>query len=141
MTGLATIADVEIITVSPAQNQSGTSMNLTDGELTSTAGSTASSVEAIAVEGDIVFADSVGATVEWITANRDDYEAGVVSLTSINSPTCPDGVRGVVEVSLGAFDGRNPGEVDCASTLEVPIDDVDAFTNGFTAITDLPIQV
>jgi 5'-nucleotidase len=205
VTGLATIDDVEITIVSPAENQSGTSMNLTDGELASAPAATASGVEAIAVtgfpadsvrwalenldidvdlvvsgsnsgqnigdfstlsgtvgaaryaaqqgipavavsqgfvvEGDIVFADSVEAAVDWIVANRGDYEAGVVSLTSINAPTCPDGVRGVVEVPLGAFEGRNPGEVDCASTLEAPIDDVDAFTNGFTAITELPIRV
>lgn len=205
VTALATIDDVEITIVSPAQNQSGTSMSLTDGELTSTGASTASGVEAIAVEGfpadsvrwalenldididlvvsgsnsgqnigdfsilsgtvgaaryaaqqgipavavsqgfvaegDIVFTDSVAAAVDWITANRGDYDAGVVSLTSINAPTCPEGVRGVVEVPLGAFEGRDPIEVDCASSLEAPIDDVDAFTNGFTAITDLPVQV
>ena len=61
MTGLAAIDDVEIIIVSPAQNQSGTSMNLTDGELTSSEASTASGVEAIAVQG--FPADSVSGTV------------------------------------------------------------------------------
>jgi 5'-nucleotidase len=205
VTALASIADVEITIVAPAENQSGTSMNLTDGDLASSGAMTASGVEAVAVagfpadsvrwalenldiefdlvvsgsnsgqnigdfstlsgtvgaarfaaqqgipavavsqgfvvEGDIVFGDSVAAAVEWIVANRLGYEDGVVSLTSINAPTCPAGTRGVVEVPLGAFDGRNPGEVNCDSTLDVPVDDVDAFVNGFTAITDLPITV
>jgi hypothetical protein len=44
-------------------------------------------------------------------------------------------------VPLGAFDGRDALAFDCASVVENPVDDVAAFANGFTAITDLPIQV
>jgi len=44
-------------------------------------------------------------------------------------------------VPLGVFDGRDAIVFDCASALTGPVDDVDAFANGFTAITDLPIQL
>jgi 5'-nucleotidase len=205
VTALSALPDVELTIVAPAENQSGTSMNLTDGEVVASDAATASGVAATAVvgfpadsvrwalenldvdfdlvvsgsnsgqnigefstlsgtvgaarygaqqgipgvavsqglvpEGDIVFDDSVGAAIAWITEHRSDYESGTVSLTSINSPTCAGGVRGVVEVPLGAFGGRDALQFDCASTLEAPVDDVDAFANGFTAVTDLPIQL
>jgi len=206
VTALSSLDDVELTVVAPAENQSGTSMNLTDGALVASPAVTASGVEATAVVGfpadsvrwaienldtefdlvvsgsntgqnigdfssisgtvgaaryaaqqgiagvavsqgfvgegeTIVFDDSVGAALEWITQRRADYESGVVTLTSINSPTCPAGVRGVVEVPLGVFDGRDAIVFDCASALTGPVDDVDAFANGFTAITDLPIQL
>jgi 5'-nucleotidase len=87
---------------------------------------------------EIVFDDSVAVLLDWLAANRDSLAPG---LTSINSPTCPDGVRGAVEVPLGVFDGRDPIAFDCASTLASPVDDVDAFANGFVAITALPVQI
>ncbi len=204
-TALAALPDVELTIVAPAENQSGTSMNLTEGELMAVDATTASGVAATAVtgfpadsvrwalenldvdfdlvvsgsnsgqnigdfstlsgtvgaarygaqqgvpglavsqglvaEGDIVFDDSVEAAITWITENRGEYESGTVTLTSINAPTCPGGTRGVVEVPLGAFEGRDPFVVDCASTLESPVDDVEALVNGFTTITDLPVVV
>jgi 5'-nucleotidase len=202
---VSAIPDVEVTVVAPAENQSGTSMSLTEGELVSSDATTAGGVEATAVAGfpadsvkwalenletefdlvvsgsnsgqnigdfsalsgtvgaaryaaqqgipgvavsqglvpagDIVFDNSVAAAIDWIIANRADYESGAVSLTSINSPTCPNGGRGTIEVPLGAFNGRDALVFDCASTLEAPVDDVDAFANGFTAITVLPIQI
>jgi 5'-nucleotidase len=206
VTALTALPDVEVTVVAPAENQSGTSMSLTDGELTATPATTASGYPATSVQGfpadsvrwavenldtefdlvvsgsntgqnigdfsglsgtvgaarygaqqgipavavsqgfvaegnEIVYDVSVAAAIEWIVANRADYESGAVSLTSINAPTCPDGGRGSVVVPLGAFNGRDPILFDCASTLESPVDDVDAFANGFVAVTDLPIQV
>jgi 5'-nucleotidase len=203
---LGELPDIAITVVAPAENQSGTSMSLSEGDLISNPATTASGNEAIAVAGfpadsvkwalenldtdfdlvvsgsnsgqnigdfsalsgtvgaarfaaqqgipavavsqglvpegsEIVFDLSVGAVIEWIIDNREAYEAATVSLTSINSPTCPDGGRGEVAVPLGAFDGRDPLAFDCASVLENPVDDVDAFANGFIAITDLPVQV
>jgi 5'-nucleotidase len=203
---LRQLPDVDVTVVAPAENQSGTSMSLSEGQLTSAPATTASGGDALAVAGfpadsvkwalanldtdfdlvvsgsnsgqnigdfsalsgtvgaarfaaqqgipavavsqgfvadggEIVFDVSVAAAVEWIVANRGDYEAGTVSLTSINSPTCQDGGRGVALVPLGVFDGRDALAFDCASVAENPVDDVDAFANGFTAITDLPIQV
>ena len=205
VSAVSAIPHVEVTVVAPAEDQSGTSMSLSKGELVSSDAATASGVEATAVvgfpadsvawaldhlatefdlvvsgsnsgqnigdfsalsgtvgaaryaaqqgipavavsqglvpEGDILFDDSVRAAIEWIGAHRADYESGTVSLVSINAPTCRAGVRGVVEVPLGAFDGRDALVFDCASTLEIPIDDVDAFANGFTSITVLPIRV
>ncbi|HYN32485.1 MAG TPA: 5'/3'-nucleotidase SurE [Ilumatobacteraceae bacterium] len=205
VSAVSAIPDVEVTVVAPAENQSGTSMSLTEGELVSSDATTAGGVEATAVagfpadsvkwalenletefdlvvsgsnsgqnigdfsalsgtvgaaryaaqqgipgvavsqglvpDGDIVFDNSVAAAIDWIIANRADYESGAVSLTSINSPTCPNGGRGTIEVPLGTFNGRDALMFDCASTLEAPVDDVDAFANGFTAITVLPIQI
>jgi 5'-nucleotidase len=203
---LRQLPDVDVTIVAPAENQSGTSMSLSEGQLTSAPATTASGAEALAVAGfpadsvkwalenldtdfdlvvsgsnsgqnigdfsalsgtvgaarfaaqqgipavavsqglvpegeAIVFDISVAAAIQWIVDNREAYEAGTVSLTSINSPTCPDAGRGVVLVPLGAFNGRNALDFDCASVVENPVDDVEAFANGFTAVTDLPIQV
>jgi hypothetical protein len=44
-------------------------------------------------------------------------------------------------VPLGAFEGRDPFAIDCASTLATPAEDVDALVNGFIAVTDLAIVV
>jgi 5'-nucleotidase len=199
---LRELPDVEVTVVAPAENQSGTSMNLSPTEPSSSPATTASGYPAIAVGGfpadavrwalanldtdfdlvvsgsntgqnigdfsaisgtvgaarfgaqqgipaiavsqgfvpegsEIVYDLSVAAAVDWILANRSDYEVGEVSLTSINAPTCADGGRGPVEVPLGTFDGRDALLFDCGSTLESPVDDVDAFANGFVAITDL----
>jgi 5'-nucleotidase len=205
VTGLQQLDDVDVLVVSPAENQSGTSMNLTDGDLATNDAATASGVAAIAVAGfpadsvrwalenldaeidlvvsgsntgqnigefsaisgtvgaarygaqqgipavavsqgfvpdggEIIFDDSVAVAVEWIAANRAAYDAGEVSLVSINAATCEGGNRGPIEVPLApSFDGRDPIAFDCASTRTDPVDDVDAFANGFTAITELPI--
>jgi hypothetical protein len=86
------------------------------------------------------FQSSIDAAIQWIIDHRDDIEAGIVTLTSINAPTCPGGVRGVVQVPNVVNSGRMLGVVDCDSTLEVPADDMEAFANGFTSISDLPIE-
>lgn len=88
----------------------------------------------------IVFDDSVAAAVTWIDDHRDQYLAGEVTLFSINSPTCPDGVQGVVEVPWGPEWNDRGGDVVCDSDLEELTDDIDAFLNGWTAISELPIE-
>ncbi|MCH7790235.1 MAG: hypothetical protein IH940_12480 [Acidobacteria bacterium] len=88
------------------------------------------------------FPASVGAAIDWILEHRDGYEAGEVTLISINAPSCPNGVRDVLEVALAEdLTDRDPFTVDCDSTAIDPVDDVDAFVTGFTAITELPITV
>jgi 5'-nucleotidase len=84
---------------------------------------------------------SIAVAIEWITANRAAYESGEVSLISINSPMCPGAVDAVVEVPLGLYAGRNPSAVTCDTGLADPVDDVDAFTNGLSAITELPVEL
>jgi 5'-nucleotidase len=204
VTALLELPDVTVTVVAPAENQSGTSMNLTEGDLDSADTTTAGGYDAVAVEGfpadtvawalanldtefDLVasgsnsgqnigtlsllsgtvgaaryaaqndipavavsqgagevedFPASVGTAIDWITEHRADYEAGEVSLFSVNAPSCPDGPRDVLEVPLANdLQGRDPFTTDCASTETDPVDDVDAFIYGFTAITELPITV
>lgn len=201
---LLELPDTEVTVVAPAENQSGTAMSLTEGDLATTDAQMAGGYPAVAVdgfpadsvawalsnldvgfdlvvsgsnsgqnigpftelsgtvgaaryaaqqgipgvavsqglvEGDIVFTDSVTAAIDWIRPRLDDYLAGEVTLTGINAATCDGGNRGVVEVPVATdFGDREPFVFDCASTLEDPVDDVDAFVNGFTAISELPIQ-
>ena len=54
-------------------------------------------------------------------------------------PTCSTGsVRGVKQVPAATdLSGRDIGTVDCDSTATSPVDDVDAFIEGFAALTVL----
>jgi 5'-nucleotidase len=87
------------------------------------------------------YATGVDAAIDWIAEHRDALVAGTADqdVTTINSPTCPAGEpRGVVEVPTAAVrDERSLTEVDCASTLTDPADDVDAFTNGYVSLSTL----
>lgn len=98
-------------------------------------------------EGEVVdFPSGVIAVLQWLGDHRAALAAGEVPLediTSINIPSC-DGngeIRGTVEVPLAT---DNPdsylllGPQDCTSTLENPANDVEAFFNGYTAVTPVP---
>ncbi|MEL7208723.1 MAG: 5'/3'-nucleotidase SurE, partial [Actinomycetota bacterium] len=83
------------------------------------------------------------AGVEQVMAWLDEHLEAVASgemagtLESLNIPTCETGsVRGVVEVPADD-DNDEQGEIDCTSTLEDPVDDVEAFANGFASLTQL----
>lgn len=194
--------DLEITIVAPAEQQSGTSDNVSPAPPGAEFGTTLSGLDATAVDGfpaDAVnygLSDEVGIDFDLVvsglnegqnigilrnlsgtvgaaaTAARDgvaalassqglpgepDYEAGVEqvlawldenlpaiaagesagTLESLNIPTCPTGeVRGVVEVPADD-DNDEQGDVDCTSTLEDPVDDVEAFANGFATLTEL----
>jgi len=82
------------------------------------------------------------AALAWLAEHRSALAAGTVTtdtVDSLNTPTCTAGeVRGLREVPLaadatGAFDPQ-----DCESTLEKPEDDVEAFINGFNALSPVP---
>jgi 5'-nucleotidase len=82
---------------------------------------------------------------EWLRQHRAALLAANPRATveNINTPTCPTGDRGVVDVTLAPdFQGRNAGAVDCASTKPASqlTDDVDAFLNGFTTLTPVPVS-
>jgi 5'-nucleotidase len=93
------------------------------------------------------YESGVAAVVEWLEANRSALLTGEVSvenITSINIPTCAEGteIRGTAEVPLGT---QLPEGVtsplatqDCASDLEDPQDDLEAFFFGFVAVTPVP---
>jgi 5'-nucleotidase len=78
-------------------------------------------------------------TMAWLDEHIDMIAAGQMAgtLEILNVPTCPAGeVRGVIEVPSN--DDNSPlEETDCTSTLEDPVDDLEAFANGFAALSQL----
>jgi len=95
------------------------------------------------------FPAGVDAVLAWLDANRAALLAGdvpVQNITSINVPSC-DGkgsIRGTVEVPLATM---APDYVmspifgdpqDCESIRESPSNDMEAFFNGFVAVTPVP---
>ena len=92
------------------------------------------------------YESGVAEVLRWLEANRGALLGGSVSvenITSINIPTCDAGaIRGRVEVPLGTaipdYIGGLLDEQDCESTREDPQDDIEAFFNGFVAITPVP---
>jgi len=91
---------------------------------------------------DYDYDSGVSAALAWLGEHRSALAAGTVTtdtVDSLNTPTCTAGeIRGLREVPLaadatGAFDPQ-----DCESTLEAPKDDVEAFTNGFNALSPVP---
>ena len=93
------------------------------------------------------FPSGLDAVLTWLESNRAALLAGSVPLddiTSVNIPSC-DGkgeIRGSIEVPLATTaeseENFPNGPQDCESTLEDPTDDVQAFFNGFIAITPVP---
>jgi len=91
---------------------------------------------------DYDYDSGVSAALAWLAEHRSALAAGTVTtdtIDSLNTPTCTAGeIRGLHEVRLaadaaGAFDPQ-----DCESTLEDPKDDVEAFINGFNALSPVP---
>jgi 5'-nucleotidase len=93
---------------------------------------------------DYDYDSGVSAALAWLAEHRSALAAGTVTtdtIDSLNTPTCTAGeIRGLREVPLaanstGAFDPQ-----DCESTLEAPKDDVEAFINGFNALSPVPVN-
>jgi 5'-nucleotidase len=89
------------------------------------------------------FPSGVVAVLRWLDDNRAALLAGdvsVESITSINIPSCDTGtIRGRLEVPLAT---ENPsgwnlpdGYQDCESTVDNPPNDIEAFFNGYIAIS------
>jgi len=109
-------------------------------------------IPAIAVSagfGEVVdFEAATAALIAYLDENlagivAHEEGAPVAEVVSINSPTCGQGeIRGTVVVPLGTdLQGFDYGiAVDCSSTVENPADDVQAFFNGFIAISPTPLR-
>ena len=106
-------------------------------------------VPAVAVSqgnGDTVdYPASVDEVLFWLKNHRDELlhdPPAPTSIDSINVPSCDSGeIRGRVEVPTAlVLMGRDPeARQNCNSNLEDPVDDVDAFLNGFVAISEIDI--
>jgi len=132
---------------------SGINQGANIGPLTNISG-TIGAAKAAAVRGVPALAASQGlATVpdypsgvkyvlDWVARHRSDLLAGTKAPTvdSLNIPTCPTGaIRGQVEVPTAAdAGGRELFTSNCASSSAAPVDDVDAFSNGFVSLSDVP---
>lgn len=83
---------------------------------------------------------SVGFAVEWLVEHRAELLDGSAPavVVAFNAPTCPIGeVRGLVEVpvDVAGVSGGILDTPDCTSTLVDPVDDVQAFLNGYATRT------
>jgi 5'-nucleotidase len=82
--------------------------------------------------------------VDWVREHRDAILDGSapVEIRNLNVPTCVTGeLRGLVEAPLATdFKGRDASIQDCTSTKPESelVDDVDAFANGYAALTLAP---
>ena len=107
---------------------------------TSQGSSTGAPVAPPAAEYD--FDSGAAAALEWLAEHRTALAAGNVAtatVDSINTPTCTAGeIRDLRPVPLAAdaTDAFKPQ--DCESTLENPQTDVEAFINGFNALSPVP---
>jgi 5'-nucleotidase len=104
----------------------------------------AAGVPAIAVSQGIAadpqYEVAAGLTVAWVRAHRDALVGhhATVGVVNLNVPTCQVGeVRGVRQVPLATTTEGTVGTSDCASTVTAVTTDIDAFRDGFAAVTQL----
>ena len=99
----------------------------------------------VAGDGALDYEAGAAAVLAWLKANRASLLAGNVSvenITSINIPSCETGsIRGTLEVPL-APDKPNDwsvigGAQDCESTVTAPPTDIEAFFNGYVAVSSV----
>jgi 5'-nucleotidase len=89
------------------------------------------------------YATATAQALSWLEDHREELAAGDAEavVTNMNVPTCPDGsVRAQIEVPVKTESGdevRTADQVQCASTLEDPADDVEAFNNGYVPVSEL----
>jgi 5'-nucleotidase len=88
------------------------------------------------------FASAARVVISFITSHRSQYSGsstGKSAVININVPTCTTGALRTVKQVPAATDlsGRDITKVDCASKADAPHDDVDAFLEGFIAVTEL----
>jgi len=107
---------------------------------TSQGSSTGAPVAPPAAEYD--FDSGAAAVLDWLREHRNALAAGNVAtatVDSINTPTCTAGeIRGLSEVPLAPDSAGAFKPQDCESTLENPQTDVEAFINGFNALSPVP---
>jgi 5'-nucleotidase len=113
-----------------------------DHDIPALASSQGSSLGAPLPDAEYDYDSGVEAVLAWLAEHRGALAAGDVTTTevdSINIPTCVTGsIRGVVDVPMAELVTDVFKPQDCESTLEQPRDDVEAFINGYTALSAVP---
>jgi 5'-nucleotidase len=112
---LATLPDVELEVVAPAEQQSGTGGSTTEGELTATDAETASGVEAVAVDGfpadSVRYAfDELGIEPDLVVSgiNEGQNLGPVVEISGTVGAARAAVARGVPALAASAGDGEAP---------------------------------
>jgi 5'-nucleotidase len=123
---LATLPDVELSIVAPAEQQSGTGGSTTEGELTATDAETASGVEAVAVDGfpadTIRYAlDELGLEPDLVVSgiNEGQNLGPVVEISGTVGAARAAVARGIPALASSAGDGEAP---DYESVAEVVLE-------------------
>lgn len=98
---------------------------------------------------DIDYQAAVAAVLDYLTSHVGEIAGHpegtpVAEVVSINVPSCEGtgAIRGIVDVPLASdlqgYEYTAPS--DCASTLLDPADDVQAYFNGYIAVSPTPLQ-
>lgn len=97
-----------------------------------------------AAGGTFDYPAGVAAVLDWLAVHRAALADGAMppGVDSVNIPSCTAGaIRGtIVGLPLAPSPEGALGAQDCLSTLEDPIDDVQAFLNGFIPVTSVPFE-
>jgi 5'-nucleotidase len=78
--------------------------------------------------------------VKWLKEHRKALAKKGVEpfVDNLNVPTCATGeLRGVIEVPVAPNAENAIATSDCASTLTDPVDDIQAFNNGYVTLSDV----
>lgn len=78
--------------------------------------------------------------VTWLKEHRKALQkkGADVFVDNLNVPTCTSGkLRGVIEVPVAPNAENAISASDCASTLTDPVDDIQAFNNGYATLSEL----
>jgi 5'-nucleotidase len=94
----------------------------------------------------IDFTSGVNAALAWLHDHRAallNSHAAPTNVANLNTPTCTSGaIRGeaTTTADLSATTADALATPDCTSTAPAPSTDVAAFHDGFTSLSDVPIQ-
>src|SRR5262249_54180758 len=83
----------------------------------------------------------VAAVLSWLAEHRSALQAGAASVSEVdnlNVPSCSPGtsIRGtLIDVPLATSPVGALNTANCASTLQNPKNDVEAFLNGYTTVS------
>jgi 5'-nucleotidase len=88
------------------------------------------------------YASGAKLAVKWLKEHRKKLLTHPpASVDNLNVPTCATGaIRGEIEVPLAPNAENAVNASDCASTLKNPVDDIQAFNNGYATLTTISFE-